>query len=101
MCRFLSLDFEYNLKCPVDKQNHTVRFQAFPHLRGHVLDVVELTRSRRSISLAAAKLAVGCLRPVSIGKRCIRSPRLLPTVSDPTVEKVRVWVTKENLMLRR
>ena len=34
MCRFLSLDFEYNLKCPVDKANHTVRFQAFPQLRG-------------------------------------------------------------------
>ena len=33
--------FEYSLKCPVDKQNHTVRFQAFPQLRGHKLDVVE------------------------------------------------------------
>jgi hypothetical protein len=29
MCRFLSLDFEDNLKCPVDRANHTVRFQAF------------------------------------------------------------------------
>ena len=30
MCRVLFLDFEYTLKCPVDKQNHMVRFQAFP-----------------------------------------------------------------------
>ena len=41
MCRFLSLDFNYTLKCPVDKQNHNVRFQAYPQLRGHALDVVE------------------------------------------------------------
>ena len=41
MCRFLSLDFNYTLKCPVDKQNHTVRFQTYPQLRGHALDVVE------------------------------------------------------------
>ena len=41
MCRFLSLDFNYTLKCPVDKQNHTVRFQAYPQMRGHALDVVE------------------------------------------------------------
>ena len=41
MCRFLSLDFEYTLKCPVDKENHTVRFQAYPQLRQHPLDVVE------------------------------------------------------------
>ena len=41
MCRFLSLDFNYTLKCPADKQNHTVRFQAYPQLRGHALDVVE------------------------------------------------------------
>lgn len=41
MCRFLSLDVNCTLKCPVDKQNHTVRFQAYPQLRGHALDVVE------------------------------------------------------------
>jgi hypothetical protein len=40
MCRFLSLDFEYSLKCPVDKAKHTVRFQAWPQLRGQALDVV-------------------------------------------------------------
>jgi hypothetical protein len=40
MCRFLSLDFEYSIKCPVDKTNHSVRFQAFPQLRGHALDAV-------------------------------------------------------------
>ena len=41
MCQFLSLDFEYTLKCPVDKENHTVRLQAYPQLRRHPLDVVE------------------------------------------------------------
>lgn len=41
MCRFLSLDFSYVLKCPVDNQMHTVRFQAYPQVRGHVLDVVQ------------------------------------------------------------
>ena len=41
MCRFLSLVFNYRLKCPVDKQNHNVRFQAYPQLRGHALDVLE------------------------------------------------------------
>jgi hypothetical protein len=40
MCRFLSLDFEYDLKCPVDKANHKVHFQAFPQLRGQALEVV-------------------------------------------------------------
>lgn len=38
MCRFLSLDFEYSIQCPVDKTNHNVRFQA--QLRGHALDAV-------------------------------------------------------------
>ena len=41
MCHFLSLDFEFTLKCPIDKHNHTVRFQAYPELRRHLLDVVE------------------------------------------------------------
>jgi hypothetical protein len=40
MCRFISADFELSIKCPVDKLNHTVRFQAYPQLRGHALDVV-------------------------------------------------------------
>ena len=41
MCRFLSADFEFSLKCPIDKTQRTVRFQAYPQLRGHCLDVVE------------------------------------------------------------
>ena len=41
MSRFLSADFEYALKCPVDHENHTVRFQAYPELRDHALDVVK------------------------------------------------------------
>lgn len=40
MCRFLSADFELSVKCPVDQSNHTVRFQAYPQLRDHALDVV-------------------------------------------------------------
>jgi hypothetical protein len=55
MCRFLSLDFEHTLKCPVDKVNHTVRFQAYPQLRGHVLDVVACSASPRVESLKCGK----------------------------------------------
>ena len=40
MCRFLSLDFECSIRCPVDKSDRSVKFQAFPQLRGHALDVV-------------------------------------------------------------
>jgi len=61
MCRFLSLDFEYNLKCPVDKQTHTVRFQAFPHLRAHVLDVVECDAKPQVDQLTCGKACRGLL----------------------------------------
>ena len=61
MCRFLSLDFEYNLKCPVDKQNHTVRFQAFPQLRGHALDVVECDAKPQVDQLTCSKACRGLL----------------------------------------
>ena len=61
MCRFLSLDFEYDLKCPVDRANHTVRFQAFPHLRGGVRWMwSSVTRSLKSTSSPAARNAVDC-----------------------------------------
>lgn len=43
MCRFLSWDFEYRLKCPVDESMQDVRIQAYPQLRGHFLDVVSCT----------------------------------------------------------
>ena len=62
MCRFLSLDFEYNLKCPVDKQNHTVRFQAFPQLRGHALDVVECDAKPQVDQLTCGKACRGAAR---------------------------------------
>ena len=85
MCRFLSLDFEYTLKCPVDRANHTVRFQAFPQLRGHALDVVECDAKPQSSSSPATKLAVGCLNPANIGKEFIRSRRLSQTANDVPV----------------
>jgi len=40
MCLFLCWDFEYRLRCPVDKTTRTVRIQTSPRLRGHFLDVV-------------------------------------------------------------
>jgi hypothetical protein len=40
MCRFLSADFEFSLRCPIDRLSHSVRLQAYPQLRGHTLDVV-------------------------------------------------------------
>lgn len=40
MCRFLNADFELSLRCPIDRVNHTVRFQAHPQLRNYALDVV-------------------------------------------------------------
>ena len=55
MCRFLSLDFEYSLKCPIDKRTHTVRFQAFPQLRGHALDVVGCDAKSSVDQLACGK----------------------------------------------
>ena len=62
MCRFLSLDFEYNLKCPVDKATHTVRFQAFPQLRGrHALDVVECDAKPQVDQLTCGKACRGLL----------------------------------------
>jgi hypothetical protein len=61
MCRFLFLDFEYSLKCPVDRANHTVRFQAFPQLRGHALDVVECDAKPQIDQLACGKACRGLL----------------------------------------
>jgi hypothetical protein len=40
MCRFLCADFQLSIRCPVDKSKHDVRFQAYPQLRDHTLDVV-------------------------------------------------------------
>jgi hypothetical protein len=77
----LSADFEYALKCPVDHENHTVRFQAYPQLRGHALDVVECDGNLESTNLPAAKPAVGCSNPASFGKESIRS-RLLSRVAS-------------------
>ncbi len=40
MCRFLNADFELAIRCPLDKRDHKVRFQAYPQLRDHGLDVI-------------------------------------------------------------
>jgi hypothetical protein len=61
MCRFLSLDFEYPVKCPVDKENHTDRFQAYPELRGHPLDVVECDAKLEVDQLTCGKACRGLL----------------------------------------
>ena len=59
MCRFLSLDFEYDLKCPVDKANHTVRFQAYPLLRGQALAVVACDAKPQVEQLTCGKVCRG------------------------------------------
>jgi hypothetical protein len=61
MCQFLSLDFEYTLKCPVDKENHTVRLQAYPELRRHPLDVVECDAKPLVDQLTCGKACRGLL----------------------------------------
>ncbi|HLN87963.1 MAG TPA: hypothetical protein VK200_15900 [Candidatus Limnocylindrales bacterium] len=61
MCRFLSLDFEYELKCPVDKASHKVQFQPFPQLRGQALDVVGCDAKRRLELLSCGKICRGLL----------------------------------------
>lgn len=54
MCRFLAADFELDLKCPVDRQTHHVRFQAHP-LRGHALDVVTCNAAKNIDQLGCSK----------------------------------------------
>ena len=61
MCQFLSLDFEYTLKCPIDKENHTVRLQAYPQLRRHPLDVVECDGTSRAEQFTCGKACRGLL----------------------------------------
>ncbi len=61
MCRFLSLDFEYELKCPVDKANHKVHFQAFPQLRGQALAVVDCDAKPQVELLTCGKICRGLL----------------------------------------
>ena len=87
MCRFLSLDFEYNLKCPVDKQTTRSDFRPSHSCVDMRWMWSSVTRSLKSTSSPAAKHAVGCLSPASTGKGSIRSQRLSPTVNDrPPVE---------------
>ncbi|HUF41982.1 MAG TPA: hypothetical protein VMR20_08515 [Verrucomicrobiae bacterium] len=64
MCRFLSLDFEHTLQCPVDKKAHTVRFQAYPQLRGHSLDVVECDAKPQVDQLSCGKACRGLLESI-------------------------------------
>jgi hypothetical protein len=61
MCRLLSLDFEYSLKCPVDKQQHTVRFQTYPQLRDRPLDVAECDAKPPVDQLTCGKACRGLL----------------------------------------
>jgi hypothetical protein len=61
MCRFLFLDFEDALKWPVDQDNHTVRLQAYPQLRGHLLDVVECDGKSRVEQFTCGKVCRGLL----------------------------------------
>jgi hypothetical protein len=61
MCRFLSLDFEYELKCPIDKANHKVHFQAFPQLRGQALAVVGCDAKPQVELLTCGKICRGLL----------------------------------------
>jgi hypothetical protein len=68
MCRFLSLDFEYTLKCPVDRETHTVKFQVYPQLRGHALDVVRCDAQPRVEQLACGKACRGLLESGAYGQ---------------------------------
>lgn len=61
MCRFLSLDFEFDLKCPVDKADHRVRFQAYPSLRVHPLDVIECDAKPQVDQFNCGKVCRGLL----------------------------------------
>ena len=55
MCRFLSLDVNLEVRCPVDKTMRAVTFQASPWLRGHGLEVVACdARPRAEISCGKA-----------------------------------------------
>jgi hypothetical protein len=56
VCRFLSLDFAMDLKCPVDRANHRVRFQSYPSLGLHPLDVVECDAKPFNEQLTCGKL---------------------------------------------
>ena len=55
MCRSLSLDFDCTLRCPVDQSDHKVKFQAWPALRGHALDVVACDAASAVEQLSCAK----------------------------------------------
>ena len=61
MCRFLCADFELTLKCPVDKTDHKVRFQAYPQLRGQALAVVECDAKPQVGQLNCGKICRGLL----------------------------------------
>lgn len=56
MCRFLNADFELSLRCPVDRTNHDVRFQACPQVRGHSLEVVACDATTDTNSFTCGKI---------------------------------------------
>jgi hypothetical protein len=61
MCRFLSLDFEFDLNCPVGQVHHKVHFQAFPQLRGEALEVVECDAKPQVMLLTCGKICRGLI----------------------------------------
>ena len=58
MCRFLSLDFEYTLKCPVDKQTTRSGFRPSRSCVDMRWMWSSVTRNLKSTSSPAAKHAV-------------------------------------------
>ena len=61
MCRFLSLDFEYDLRCPIDKARHKVHLQAFPQPRGEALEVVDCDAKPQVTLLTCGKICRGLI----------------------------------------
>ncbi len=58
IARFLSVRFNYRLRCPVDKDKteQTVKLQASPQIKGHYLDVVSCTAVPDIAKLKCGKL---------------------------------------------
>ncbi|HEY7166217.1 MAG TPA: hypothetical protein VIB79_16720 [Candidatus Binatia bacterium] len=55
MCVFLSWDFSYQVKCPVDKSRRIVHVQSFPHANGHFLEVVGCDAAPDNAKLSCTK----------------------------------------------
>lgn len=53
--RWIYADFQLALLCPVDKTSHSVRFQAYPLVPDHFLDVVACDAQARGERLTCGK----------------------------------------------